>query len=59
MKLFLQLCLLSLPLILVAKEATVEQLFSVQTIKVKKEIISQKIKNYGYERGSFFHKERN
>ncbi len=48
MKLFLKTCLLFLPLLLVAKEATVEQLFSVQTIKVKKEHISQKIKNYGF-----------
>jgi Cu(I)/Ag(I) efflux system membrane fusion protein len=31
-----------------AKEATVEQLFSVQTVKVKKAVISQRIKNYGY-----------
>lgn len=37
-----------LPLALLAKEATVEQLFSVQTVKVKKEVISQRIKNYGY-----------
>ena len=40
--------LLSLPLCLLAKEATVEQLFSVQTVKVKKQNISQRIKNYGY-----------
>jgi len=30
------------------KQATVEQLFSVQTIKVKEEVLSQRIKNYGY-----------
>jgi len=40
--------LLSLPLCLLAKEATVEQLFSVQTVKVRKQNISQRIKNYGY-----------
>jgi len=48
MRKLVRLCLLFLPLILVAKEATVEQLFSVQTVKVKKEISSQRIKNYGY-----------
>jgi len=37
-----------LPLLLMAKEATVEQLFSVQTVKVKKEVRAQGIKNYGY-----------
>ncbi len=31
-----------------AKEATVEQLFSVQSVKVKKQSLSQKVKNYGY-----------
>ncbi|MDF1880190.1 efflux RND transporter periplasmic adaptor subunit [Sulfurimonas sp. MAG313] len=40
--------LLTLPLALFAKEATVEQLFSVQTVKVKKEIRSERVKNYGY-----------
>jgi len=48
MKLFLKVCLIALPLVLVAKEATVEQLFSVQTVKVKKEKSSQRIKNYGF-----------
>ncbi|QOY54778.1 efflux RND transporter periplasmic adaptor subunit [Candidatus Sulfurimonas marisnigri] len=48
MKTKIKLFLLVLPLILVAKEATVKQLFSVQTIKVKKETKSQRIKNYGY-----------
>ena len=33
---------------LLTKRVTVEQLFSVQTIRVKKEDISQKVKNYGY-----------
>ncbi len=37
-----------MPLLLMAKEATVEQLFSVQTVKVKKERITPRIKNYGY-----------
>jgi len=45
---FLKLCLLILPLSLLAKEATVEQLFSVQTVKVKQETRSERIKNYGY-----------
>lgn len=40
--------ILSLPLLLLAKEATVEQLFSVQTVKVKKEKVSRQVKNYGY-----------
>ena len=44
------LVLLGLPLSLFAKEATVEQLFSVQTIKVQKEERSKKGKNYGYVR---------
>ena len=44
----LKLSLLVLPLSLIAKEATVEQLFSVQTVKVKKEVRNQKRKNYGY-----------
>lgn len=37
-----------LPLALLAKEATVEQLFSVQSVKVKQEVVSQRVKNYGY-----------
>ncbi len=48
MKFVLKILLITLPLVLVAKEATVKQLFSVQTIKVKKETISQRIKNYGF-----------
>ncbi len=48
MKLLPTLVLTALPLILFAKEATVEQLFSVQTVKVQKEIRAQRIKNYGY-----------
>jgi len=48
MNYFLKLALLILPLSLLAKEATVEQLFSVQTVKVKKEQVSKKKKNYGY-----------
>ena len=40
--------LIFLPLALLAREATVEQLFSVQTVKVKKEKISQRLSNYGY-----------
>lgn len=48
MKLALKIFLIVLPLVLVAKEATVKQLFSVQTIKVKKETINQRIKNYGF-----------
>lgn len=47
MRLF-KIFLMLLPLMLFAKEATVEQLFSVSTVKVKKETISKKIKNYGY-----------
>lgn len=39
---------LILPLSLLAGKATVEQLFNVQTVKVKKETSSQKRKNYGY-----------
>jgi Cu(I)/Ag(I) efflux system membrane fusion protein len=48
MKILVKSLLISLPLILLAKEATVEQLFSVQTVKVKKETKAQRIKNYGY-----------
>ena len=48
MKIGLKIFLVVLPLVLSAKEATVEQLFSVQTVKVKKEIQSQRIQNYGY-----------
>ena len=48
MKPFVRLLLIILPLGLLAKEVTVEQLFSVQTVKVKKEQRSQSIKNYGY-----------
>ncbi|PHR54182.1 MAG: cation transporter [Arcobacter sp.] len=40
--------LIFLPLVLLGKQATVEQLFSVQTVKVKKEIRAERIKNYGY-----------
>jgi len=48
MSYLLKLSLLILPLSLLAKEATIEQLFSVQTVKVKKEQVSKKRKNYGY-----------
>lgn len=48
MKTGLKSLLLLFPLLLVAKEATVEQLFSVQTIKVKKEVQAKRSKNYGY-----------
>ncbi len=48
MNLALKALLITLPLLLVAKEATVEQLFNVVTVKVKKETIAQRIKNYGY-----------
>jgi len=48
MSYFSKLILLMLPLALFAKEATVEQLFSVQTVKVQKEQVSSKTKNYGY-----------
>ena len=37
-----------IPLLLMAKEANVEQLFSVQTVKVKSETAMQSKKNYGY-----------
>ena len=39
---------LTVSMVLSAKEATVEQLFSVQTVKVKKQTLSQRIKNYGF-----------
>jgi len=48
MSYLLKLTLFVLPLSLLAKEATVEQLFSVQTVKVQKEKVSSKTKNYGY-----------
>ena len=48
MKILVKLLLIFLPLFLLAKEATVEQLFSVQTVKVKKETKAKRIKNYGY-----------
>jgi len=48
MRLITKLFLITLPLVVFAKQATVEQLFNVQTIKVKKEIRSERIKNYGY-----------
>ena len=49
MRLITKLILLAaLPLSLMAKEATVEQLFSVQTVKVKKESISHSKKNFGF-----------
>ncbi len=48
MKTSTKIFLMIFPLILTAKEATVEQLFSVQTVKVKNETISQRIKNYGF-----------
>ncbi|MCF6330620.1 MAG: efflux RND transporter periplasmic adaptor subunit [Sulfurimonas sp.] len=48
MKIIIKLFMITLPLIALAKEATVEQLFSVQTVKVKKEVRSERIKNYGY-----------
>ena len=44
----IQLLLFILPLSLLAKEATVEQLFSVQSVKVKKESKAHSKKNYGY-----------
>ena len=44
----LTLLLFLLPLTLLAKEATVEQLFSVQTVKVKEMTTNHSKKNYGY-----------
>lgn len=48
MSLISKVLLLSIPLLLLAEKVTVEQLFSVQTVKVKKQSLSQRIKNYGY-----------
>lgn len=48
MKLVLKIFLIALPFVLLAEEVTVEQLFSVQTVKVKKETISQSSKHYGF-----------
>jgi len=44
----LKFILLFLPLLVLAKEASVEQLFSVQTVKVKKVRTSHSKKNYGF-----------
>lgn len=44
----LKLLLLFLPLLVLAKEVSVEQLFSVQTVKVKKIKTSHSKKNYGF-----------
>ena len=44
----IKILILTLPMLLMAKEATVEQLFSVQTVKVKKISSSHSKKNYGY-----------
>ncbi|WP_457750006.1 efflux RND transporter periplasmic adaptor subunit [Sulfurimonas sp.] len=44
----LKLLLLFLPLMVLAKEASVEQLFSVQTVKVQKVRTSHSKKNYGF-----------
>ena len=44
----IKIAILILPILLFAKEATVEQLFSVQTVKVKKISSSHSQKNYGY-----------
>ena len=48
MKMIFKICFLVLPLLAMAKEVNVEQLFSVTTVKVKKQTISNTIKNYGY-----------
>ncbi len=48
MKIITKLLLLATPLVVFAQTPTVKQLFSVQTIKVKKEVRSERIKNYGY-----------
>ncbi len=48
MNTIIKLSLVMLSVTLFSREATVEQLFSVQTVKVKKETIGQRIKNYGY-----------
>ena len=44
----IKIALLIFPILVFAKEATVEQLFSVQTVKVKKISSSHSQKNYGY-----------
>ncbi len=48
MKSALKILVTLLPLTLLAKEATVEQLFSVQTVKVKQESVSHARKNFGF-----------
>ena len=48
MKIITKLLLLALPLVVFAETPTVKQLFSVQTTKVKQEVRSERIKNYGY-----------
>ncbi|MDQ7066582.1 MAG: efflux RND transporter periplasmic adaptor subunit [Sulfurimonas sp.] len=49
MRLIHKLLIISLlPLSLMAREATVEQLFSVQTVKVKKETTNHSRKNFGF-----------
>ena len=45
---FIKIAILILPILLFSKEATVEQLFSVQTVKVKKVSSRHSQKNYGY-----------
>jgi len=50
MKTFIKTLLLLLPLALFAKDATIEQLFSVQTLKVQKVTTAHSKKNYGYVR---------
>jgi len=40
--------LILLPLLLMAQDVTVEQLFNVQTVKVKKELRSEQNRHYGY-----------
>jgi len=44
----MRLLLLLLPLVLLAKDATVQQLFSVQTVKVKTQTTNHTKKNYGF-----------
>ena len=44
----IKILILTFPMLLMAKEATVEQLFSVQTVKVKKISSSHSEKSYGY-----------
>ncbi len=48
MKSLLKIVIAILPFTLFAKEATVEQLFSVQTVKVKQESVSHARKNFGF-----------